>query len=107
MVSNIYFNNLVINHFSEVLKLTLQKISIQGNDVTFSYTSQFGNKLLYLIEIKSTSPECTLRIGQKLLLKFTHQYGWEAHKFCAERNLAPQIFAVEDISESWKIIVME
>jgi serine/threonine protein kinase len=43
----------------------------------------------------------------KLCVKFTQKYSKDAHQYCAEKGVAPKLFAVEDLSGGWLMVVME
>ncbi|CAJ0768378.1 7998_t:CDS:2, partial [Entrophospora sp. SA101] len=43
----------------------------------------------------------------KHIVKFSETYGYDAHSFCAEHQIAPKIIHYSDINSGYKFIVME
>ncbi|CAJ0643234.1 11509_t:CDS:2 [Entrophospora sp. SA101] len=54
--------------------------------------------LVYLVEENDDT---------KHIVKFSETYGYDAHSFCAEHQIAPKIIHYSDINSGYKFIVME
>jgi len=68
--------------------------------VEFKYLKRLDpNKLLFLC---SKSNDET-----KLCVKFTQKYSKDAHQYCADNGVAPELFAVEELPGGWLMVVME
>ncbi|KAG9049228.1 hypothetical protein FS837_010864 [Tulasnella sp. UAMH 9824] len=79
----------------------------EDKKVTLTYTS--GNLISNrvgraMFRAKATQPG--EEEGTPVLVKFTAQYGREAHALLAEKGLAPQLFHYEVLENSWAVVVM-
>ncbi len=69
-------------------------------DVSWEYDSRNDDddKLVF---------RATLASGQRAIVKFAQYYSPDVHRYCAERGVAPQLYAYEELPLGWKCIVME
>ena len=98
-----------VNSFPYVLQF-----ECDGSLYSFEYQERLGTqKLIFKITIvrvdssNSTHSTERLKVGQHLICKFTETYSEEAHQLLAKHKLAPALYAVEPVSGSWKMVVME
>jgi serine/threonine protein kinase len=71
-----------------------------GNKVEFQYDQRLDQgKLLFLCS--RTTDET------KVCVKFTQKYSTDAHKYCADKGVAPELYAVEKLPGGWLMVVME
>ncbi|CAG8737369.1 17064_t:CDS:2 [Funneliformis caledonium] len=78
----------------------------QTKKVEFEYIQQLeSTKLLFIVKTKQSNDNIDL--PQRLLVKFTETYGVSVHQFCAAHGFAPKFFGCQQLSQRWKIIVME
>ena len=70
---------------------------------TFRYLSELESKhnFVFFGGLDSTFDH------QKLCIKFTHQYGEDVHRFCAAKGHAPKLYAVQRLSGSFYMVVMD
>jgi hypothetical protein len=70
---------------------------------TFRYLSELESEhnLIFFGDLDSTVDR------QKLCVKFTHQYGEDVHRFCAENGHAPKLYAVQRLSGGFYMVVMD
>ncbi|CAJ0925046.1 15989_t:CDS:2 [Entrophospora sp. SA101] len=69
--------------------------------VSFQYKKRCVDilqSLVYLVEKNDDT---------KHIVKFSGTYGYDAHSFCAEHQIAPKIIHYSDINSGYKFIVME
>jgi hypothetical protein len=70
-----------------------------GEHVKFNYVERlYPTKLVFT----ATSSK-----GDKLLIKFTRRYSEDAHRNCSDREIAPRLYAVENLPGGWVMVVME
>lgn len=70
-----------------------------GTRVDFTYHHRLkGGKLIFFA---TTSDE------KHVMVKFTRKYGSDAHKFCSDKGIAPQFYAMNALPGGWFMIVME
>ncbi|CAJ0835233.1 11756_t:CDS:2 [Entrophospora sp. SA101] len=75
----------------------------------------FGEKIIiepltpmipFVEEIQQDNTEN--KIPQQWVVKFVQNYyGKEVHEFCYQKKLAPRLFAVQNLCDNWKMVVME
>lgn len=70
---------------------------------TFKYHSELLSKhnFIFFGDLNSTS-NC-----QTLCIKFTHQYGEDIHRFCAAKEHAPKLHAVQRLPGGFYMVVMD
>ena len=79
-----------------------------NKDYQFIYKKQlYETKLLFLVEeVQENNTEH--KIPQQWVVKFVqNNYGQEVHEYCYQKKLAPSLFAVQDLCDNWKMVVME
>ena len=69
-----------------------------GRQVVFKYDERMGDRLIFL----ATSDD-----GERLLIKFTHRYGEDAHRACSDAGVAPRLHAVMEFPGGWLMVVMD
>ena len=70
-----------------------------GRQVDFVYDQRpTKDKLIFL----ATSDD-----GKRLIIKFTHQYGEDAHRACSDAGVAPCLHAVVGKPGGWLMVVMD
>lgn len=70
---------------------------------TFRYTAELQSNHNYVFFGKLDSAAA----GQKLCIKFPHQYGEDVHTFCAAKGHAPKPYAVQRLSGGFYMVVMD
>jgi len=70
---------------------------------TFRYISELASEynFVFFADLNSTTNR------QKLCIKFTHQYGEDVHRFCAEKGCAPKLYAVQRLPGGFYMVVMD
>jgi len=69
---------------------------------SFSYVRQlYNDKLLFLVEGLSGD-----FLNKLILVKFVKRYGVDIHIYCAEKEIAPKLYAINTIP-GWSIVFME
>ena len=86
--------------------------TMNGMEICFKYKKRLQDqKLLFLVDAvnakEKTMNEGNIITTTQLLIKFTKNYGDEAHHFCHSVGIAPKLFAVNPLAGGWKIIAME
>ncbi|CAG8830466.1 43236_t:CDS:2 [Gigaspora margarita] len=80
----------------------INEINLEEGTVTIKYKKRHSiHRNLWIVEIQT---ENTQEMG---LVKFTQTYYKEAHGTCLELGLAPKLWAVNNLQQGWKIVVME
>ena len=70
----------------------------EGKQIKFTYVRRcLDDKLMFIAKVDELN----------ILIKFTRQYSEDAHRFCAERNVAPKLHAVERLAGGWMMVAME
>lgn len=73
--------------------------AVEGK-VEFQYSRRLDpQKLLFLCSKKKDSTD--------LCVKFTQRYSKAAHQYCADKGVAPELYAVEKLPGGWFMVVME
>ena len=57
--------------------------------------------LIFIVHVEDDDREFL-----KLLIKFTRQYGIEAHTYCAKLGIAPEVHGIETLAGGWKAVIM-
>lgn len=71
----------------------------QGESVGFTYTCRIDEgKLVFKGQTSEENEIC---------IKFTRRYSTEAHQYCADRGVAPQLYAFKELPGGWIMIIME
>ena len=66
--------------------------------VNFKYLCQIDEtKLLFVGKTDN---------GERICIKFVHQYSQAVHEKCAEMGIAPKLRSFEDIGARWKMVIM-
>jgi len=68
--------------------------------VSFTYEKRLDDSRLVFL---ATAPAKGLR----LFIKFTRQYGTDAHRACSEERIAPHLYDVVSLPGGWFMVVME
>lgn len=70
-----------------------------GTSVKFKYMERIHpDKLLFL---------CQSDQDENLCVKFTKRYSPDAHRCCADKGMAPRLYATETLPGDWTMVVME
>lgn len=70
----------------------------ERKQIEFTYVRRFlGDKLMFIAKADELD----------ILIKFTRRYSEDAHRFCAEKNVAPKLYAVERLAGGWMMVAME
>jgi len=71
-----------------------------GERVSFTYDRRLDDsKLLFLATASAKGP--------RLFIKFTRQYGKDAHRVCSDARVAPHLYDVVSLPGDWFMVVME
>jgi hypothetical protein len=74
-----------------------------NRDIKFIYKNQLcDGKLVFRMQGQNEEFK-----DKWMVVKFTQKYCKEAHKFCEKKEIAPKLFALNDLSGGWKMVVME
>jgi serine/threonine protein kinase len=68
---------------------------------TFTYLSELPSEHNFVFFGRLDSND------QKLCIKFTHQYGEDVHRFCAEKGHAPRLRAIQRLPGGFYMVVMD
>ncbi|CAG8505365.1 34209_t:CDS:2, partial [Racocetra persica] len=80
----------------------INKIDLEEGTATIKYKKKHSiYRNLWIVEIQTENTQ------EKGLVKFTQKYSKEAHSTCFELGLAPRLWAVNNLQQGWKIVVME
>ncbi|CAG8838437.1 38653_t:CDS:2, partial [Gigaspora margarita] len=80
----------------------INKIDLEEGTATIKYKEKHSiYRNLWIVEIQTENAQ------EKGLVKFTQKYSKEAHSTCFELGLAPRLWAVNNLQQGWKIVVME
>ena len=71
-----------------------------GEKVLFTYNKRLDKSRLVFL---ATAPAKELR----LFIKFTQEYGRDAHRACSDERIAPHLYGVVSLSGGWRMVVME
>ena len=71
-----------------------------GEKVSFTYNKRLDDSRLMFL---ATAPAKGLR----LFIKFTRQYGTDAHRACSTEGIAPRLYGVAPLPGGWSMVVME
>jgi len=71
-----------------------------GEKVSFIYDKRLDDSRLIFL---ATAPAKGLR----LFIKFTRQYGTDAHRACSDERIAPHLYDVVSLPGGWFMVVME
>jgi len=71
----------------------------ESGEVKFTYRSRFDNGKLIFVAM--TSEETMI------LVKFTRRYSEEAHRYCAQKGVAPVLLGFRTLPAGWYMVVME
>jgi serine/threonine protein kinase len=69
-------------------------------EVEFQYLQRLNSKKLLFLCSK-------VKDSTRLCVKFTQQYSKNAHQYCADKKVAPELYAVEELPGGWLMVVME
>lgn len=105
----VFYNDLTPSDEPQVacLSPTFQHYG-KDKEATLTYTS--GNLLSNRIGRTMFSADARLhgdKWGIPVKVKFTLQYGYEAHALLAKKGLAPQIRHYENLENGWIVVVMD
>jgi hypothetical protein len=76
--------------------------SSDGNLVRFKYHERLVSySFIFIIDVEDAT-----ELPQQLLVKFTRNYGEEAHRACMELGITPKLYACKDLTGGWKAVVM-
>ncbi|CAG8496539.1 698_t:CDS:2, partial [Racocetra persica] len=98
-----FYNNSYYKKIARLLEaLHLASIHGFGNNISFNYNDLFMEDCTEFVWRATTETE------SPIIIKYTQTYNVNAHKICAEKQLAPQIlFASNKIIDGWWIIIMK
>jgi hypothetical protein len=76
--------------------------SSDGNLVRFKYHERLVSySFIFIVDVEDAT-----ELPQQLLVKFTRNYGEEAHRACMKLGIAPSLYACQDLAGGWKAVVM-
>ncbi|CAG8487826.1 3297_t:CDS:2 [Paraglomus brasilianum] len=77
--------------------------TFDNRNVEFIYSNQLSEgKLLFIVQGQNEEFKDKL-----MIVKFTRKYCEDAHRYCAEKGIAPECFAFNNLPGGWNIVVME
>ena len=105
------------NHYENVTSRSTHDLQTPERQlrVTFPYPDSYETergRIEFTYDYRfhdSTTPAfvATTTEGTKVLVKFTHRYSEEAHRFCAEAGVAPGLLGFRSLQAGWYMAVME